>query len=376
MTLPAQRDALRIIQDIVAREKGSPLEREGVAELEAVLAALAGDQRAPSATAYSAREATIVFADLRGFSAIAAAYPTDVVLGLLNRCFGQMVDIVVRHYGTIDKFMGDAIMAVFHGDPAMPREHARRALLCAVEMQIAMHELRKRHEGERVPPIHLGIGISTGSVMAGLIGSDAYRAYTVIGDEVNLASRIEAVSLRGQVLMSEATYVHVSDFVHAGEPIEIHVKGRHESVKVREALGIPGLGKTLPRQDLRKSPRAEVALDLDFWRVDGKVVRPQSLRGAIRDISYDGLLARVDAPLPLYAELKLAFELPCLGFRASEIYARVVAMRTKGESHRAGVEFTSLAPHVAEKIRLFVQMRLQGECDARGQAVESSREGK
>ncbi|MEA3192681.1 MAG: adenylate cyclase [Betaproteobacteria bacterium] len=374
MKLPAQRDALRVIQDIVAREKGSPLEQQGVTQVEAVLAALAGGLRAPSATAYSAREATIVFADLRGFSAIAVAYPTDVVLGLLNRCFGLMVDIVVRHYGTIDKFMGDAIMAIFHGDPAMPREHARRALLCAVEMQIAMHELRRRHEGERVPPIHLGIGISTGSVMAGLIGSDAYRAYTVIGEEVNLASRIEAVSLRGQVLMSEATYEHVRDFVHAGEPIEIHVKGRREGVRVREALGIPGLGRTLPRQDQRKSPRAEVTLDLDFWRLDGKILRPRSLRGAIRDISYDGLLVRVDEPLPLYSELKLAFDLPCVGFRASEIYARVVSMRTQGESHLAGVEFTSLAAHAAEKVRLFVQMRLQGECDGRGQVTERSRD--
>src|SRR5438067_12622529 len=78
----------------------------------------------------SRHDATILFADLRGFSAIASRYPADVVLTLLNRCFGRMVDIIASHYGTVDKFMGDAIMAVFHGgDCAMPREHAQRAVL-------------------------------------------------------------------------------------------------------------------------------------------------------------------------------------------------------------------------------------------------------
>src|SRR6267142_4487359 len=97
-------------------------------------------------------------------------------------------------------------------------------------MQIEMNELRLRHQQEGVPELYMGIGINTGSVMAGLIGSDAYRAYTVIGDEVNLASRIEALSLRGQVLMSDTTYSHCRDFVHAGEPMEVHVKGKAERV--------------------------------------------------------------------------------------------------------------------------------------------------
>src|SRR6185503_1434988 len=109
-------------------------------------------------------------------------------------------------------------MVIFAGDQSTPRDHARRALLCAVEMQIAMNELRRLHREEVVPEMYLGIGISTGTVMAGLIGSDAYRAYTVIGEEVNLASRIEALSLRGQVLMSDATFAHCKDFVHVGEP--------------------------------------------------------------------------------------------------------------------------------------------------------------
>jgi adenylate cyclase len=362
MTLPLQRDALRMIQDIVREATGTALPVEARGRLEVVLRSLAaGEVPHTAGEGFSQREVTILFADLRGFSAIASAYATDVVLAVLNRCFALMTEIIVRHYGTIDKFMGDAIMVIFPGDPAAPRDHARRALLCAVEMQIAMKELRALHQGENAPQLYMGIGISTGTVMAGLIGSDAYRAYTVIGEEVNLASRIEALSLRGQVLMSEATYMHCGDFVHAGEPMEVHVKGKVERIRVREALAIPALGKAVPRQDVRKSPRVEVRIDLDYWPLEGKTVRAEGSRGVIRDLSYHGVAAEFERKLPLYSEVKLAFDLSFLGFRANDVYGRVVSLREDGARFLAGIEFTSLDTETQDRIELFVQMLLQGE---------------
>lgn len=362
MSKPLQRDALRIIQDIVRDTKGSALDREAVRRVEAVLRAVATGDVPPSLpdTAYSAREATILFADLRGFSAIAAAFPVRTVLHVLNRCFGMMAEIVAPHYGTIDKFMGDAIMVIFHGDPATPRDHARRALLCAVEMQIGMDKLRGRHRSEHLPELYLGIGISTGSVMAGLIGSDAYRAYTVIGDEVNMAARIEALSLRGQVLMSEATYAPCRDFVHVGEPMDVYVKGRASLMRVREALGIPALGKVVPRQDLRKSPRVPVRLDLQYWLLEGKTAHGKALRGEVRDLGYHGLLAELQNPAPLYSELKLAFALPPVGFSADEVYARIMSSRQHGARTLAGVEFTSVDDGTRMNIERCVQMLVQG----------------
>jgi adenylate cyclase len=362
MNRPLQRDALRIIVDIIREATGTALSAEARRRLEGVLKSLAaGEVPESSGQAFSQREVTILFSDLRGFSAIAASYPIEQVVGLLNRCFAAMVEIVERHYGTIDKFIGDAIMVIFAGDPAAPRDHARRALLCAIEMQIAMNDLRRLHKAEGLPDLYMGIGISTGSVMAGLIGSDAYRAFTVIGEEVNLASRIEALSLRGQVLMSETTYAHCRDFVHAGEPMEVHVKGKAERMRVHEALGIPGLGKVVPRQDVRKSPRVEVRLDLDYWPVEGKAVRAEGSRGVIRDLGYRGLLAELERPRPLHSELKLAFDLSFLGFHASDVYGRVVSLREDGERFLAGIEFTSLDAETQSRIELFVQMLLQGE---------------
>ena len=365
MTEALLRDALRLIQDIVAEAKGSRLDGEAVRRVEVVLKRLAAAETAHLADPeYSQREATILFADLRGFSSITAAYPADVVLSVLSRCFGRMTEVVVRHYGTIDKFMGDAIMVVFHGDASSPRDHAQRAVLCAVEMQLAMNELRQQHREDKLPEIFIGIGISTGVVMAGLIGSDAYRAYTVIGEEVNLAARIEAFSLRGQVLMSEVTYAHCRDFVQAGEPMEVYVKGKSERLRIREALAIPELGKVVPRQEVRKSPRVEVDLTVKYQPLEGKMVGAQLLMGRMRDLGYHGALVQFAAPLSLYSEVKLAFHLPRLDFRAEEIYARIVSVREQAGKHLAGLEFTSLGAETNSQIQLFVQMCIQGEAGA------------
>ena len=353
------RDTLRLVQDIVIETKGSPLDREAVRRLEAVLERLAaGEIASPEGADYSQREATILFADLRGFSAIAAAYPTPLVLRVLSRCFGLMSEIIVRHYGTIDKFMGDAIMAVFHGHSSR-RDHAQRAVLAAVEMQIGMNALRQRHRDEGLPEIYIGIGISTGEVMSGLIGSDAYRAYTVIGEEVNTAARIEALSLRGQVLMSETTYAHCSDFVHAGEPMEVNVKGRGGALRVFEALGIPAFGKTVPRQDVRRSPRVTVNLGLRYSHLDGKRVLATVYKGTVRDLSYHGLGAEIDEPLPLYYEIKLALDIETTAEPVDDVYARVVNARAAGARWRVGLEFTSLSAESSGKIRRIVQQLIQ-----------------
>jgi adenylate cyclase len=361
MTDPLLRDTLRLLQDIVTETKGSPLDRQAMRRVEEVLKRLAAPEARQADTGYSRHEATILFADLRGFSAISTGYPPDVVLGLLSSCFGAMTEIVVRHYGTIDKFMGDAIMVVFHGENPSPRDHAQRAVLCAVEMQIAMQALRQQHRQEGLPEVHLGIGISTGTVMAGLIGSPAYRAYTVIGEEVNLAARIEAFSMRGQVLISETTAQHCTEFADVGEPMDVHVKGRSERLRIREVLAIPELGKVVHRHELRKSPRVEVDLSFAYRPLVGKMVASRALAGRLRDLGYHGALGEVVEPLPLYSEVQLSFELPRLASRAEAVYARVVSMREHAGKHLAGLEFTSLSDEASAKIRLFVQMRIQGE---------------
>jgi adenylate cyclase len=312
---------------------------------------------APQDAAFREREASMLFADLRGFSAITGAYPAYVVLGVLSRCFGLLADLVVKHGGTVDKFLGDGMMAVFYSD-VVP-DHARRAAQCAVEMQVAMDQVRQLHRRDELPDVYLGIGISSGIVMTGVIGSPAYRAYTIVGEDVNLASRLEALSLRGQVLVSEATYTHCADFVEAMPPAEAYVKGRPQAVRMRELLAIPSAGLSVPRNDLRRSPRVPVSLGLQYQIMNGKVVSEESLPGYVRDLGYHGMLADVASPFPVYTELKLVFDLPFLAFRVTDLYARAVSVRERGGRYYCGLEFTSVSAEAEKRIRLFVQMQAQ-----------------
>jgi class 3 adenylate cyclase len=198
VTDPLLRDAVRQIQDIVTEAKGSPLYREDVRRVIEVLERLAAPDYARSAdTGYSQREATILFADLRGFSSIAASYPAGVVLGVLSRCFGMLTEIIVRHYGTIDKFMGDALMALFNA-PAPQPDHVVRAAQAALGLQRAVESALQGRSG--VP--HFRVGVHTGHAVIGNVGTEEVRNFTAIGDAVNLASRLQEHAAGGEVVVS------------------------------------------------------------------------------------------------------------------------------------------------------------------------------
>jgi adenylate cyclase len=352
------REMLRRIQGIVARETGKPLGPGAERELAGVLEGANGASRASAFDqGFINREVTILLADVRGFTAIAASHPADTVIHLLNDCLGRMSEIALSHQGTIDKFMGDAIMVLF-GAPVSRPDDVRRALACAVEMQLAMREFNSPDGQRDLPEMYLGIGMSTGTVLAGMLGSERHSEYTVIGDEVNMASRIVALSLRGQVLISQGTHDRCRDFVETGDPMDIHVKGKSRAVNLREVVAIPSLGLAVPRQENRRSHRVAVELPLRYHLIVDGIVLPESHPGTIRDIGYGGVLLEVDRELPLYSEVKFDFELPLIGHCVRDIYARTV-FRKRGEGGNLfGTEFTSVGKAASADIRLFVQLQV------------------
>lgn len=147
---------------------------------------------------------TVLFADIRAFTAFSETENPEKVVGLLNRFFSAMSEIIFAHGGTLDKYTGDGLMALF-GAPSATPEDAKNALEAAVAMQKRLVTLNEELETDGFKPIHVGIGLHTGEATVGYIGSDQRSEYTAIGDTVNIASRLESNALGGQILISDAT---------------------------------------------------------------------------------------------------------------------------------------------------------------------------
>jgi class 3 adenylate cyclase/ActR/RegA family two-component response regulator len=180
-------------------------------------------------------EATILFSDIRGYSALAEQLPPRELATLLARHLAAMSEVVLEHGGTLDKFTGDAVMAVF-GAPDPQPDHAERGLRCARAMQARQAELNWEAWAESAQEIGMGIGVNTGTVIAGTIGGAGRLQYTVVGDAVNVAARLQAEAIAGEILATASTMAAAPDV--AAEPIgPREVKGRKESVEVYRVVG-------------------------------------------------------------------------------------------------------------------------------------------
>jgi adenylate cyclase len=184
---------------------------------------------------------TILFTDIRSFTSISERMDPQQLVGLLNEYFTEMVSIVMQEDGVVDKYIGDAIMAVF-GAPVSKPEDAVHAVRAAVRMRGALESLNVRLVERGIPALRTGIGIHTGEVVAGNIGSDKRMEYTVIGDPVNVASRLETSTkeLGVDVLISHDTFELTKGAIDARPVREITVKGRARAVMTYEVLGIKG----------------------------------------------------------------------------------------------------------------------------------------
>jgi adenylate cyclase len=186
---------------------------------------------------------TILFSDIRSFTSISEKMDAQALVALLNEYFTEMVSIVMQHDGVVDKYIGDAIMAVF-GAPVPRADDAKNAVRAAVHMREALARLNEKLVARGVAPLATGIGLHTGEVVAGNIGSEQRMEYTVIGDAVNLASRLEGSTkdFHVGVVMSQATYELTKDVVETRPLKEIVVKGRAEAVMTYEAVRLKGEG--------------------------------------------------------------------------------------------------------------------------------------
>ena len=180
------------------------------------------------------KEISVLFADIRGFTSLSEKLSPHEVVAMLNAYLGGMTDSVLKQKGTLDKYIGDCIMAVFNSPLKQP-DHIIRAIKTALEMQKAVDKISKT---KKVPTVQCGIGINAGEAVVGNIGSEKRVDYTAIGDAVNIASRLCSVAKGGQVIISEQTYHKVKDKIIAKKIGEVKLKGKEKLVVIYEVKSI------------------------------------------------------------------------------------------------------------------------------------------
>jgi adenylate cyclase len=182
-------------------------------------------------------EITMLFSDIRGFTTMSDGRPPEEVVNTLNEYFEVMVDILFQYHGTLDKFVGDEIIGLF-GAPIALDDGPYKSVACALAMLQALAEFNHTRASENLPPIQIGIGINTGNVITGAIGSTRALQYTAIGDAMNVASRLVNVASPGEIIISENTYRHVAGRVEAIALPPVRVKGKADELKVYRVTGL------------------------------------------------------------------------------------------------------------------------------------------
>ena len=188
------------------------------------------------------KEITVLFSDIRGFTSFSEKHQPEEVVSLLNEYLGAMTEIVFEHEGTLDKFVGDAIMALW-GAPVGQPDHAERACRCALDMIKKLKELQEKWTAEGKYAIDIGIGINTGDMVVGNMGAEGKKMdYTVIGDNVNLGARLEGLTRQynNHIIISEFTYEQVKQVVQVNELGSVTVKVKQKPVVIYDLVGVKG----------------------------------------------------------------------------------------------------------------------------------------
>jgi PAS domain S-box-containing protein len=295
------------------------------------------------------RKLTMMMTDLRGFTSLSERLPADRVVKLLNRYLAAMVPIIKQYQGTIDEFIGDAIFVLF-GAPVWQEDDAERAVACAVAMQIAMDEVSAENRKEDLPEVEMGIGLHTGQVVVGNIGSPERMKYGVVGSHVNLTSRIQACTTGGQILVSETTRQELGNKLKIGKQMEVRAKGIEHPVVLFEALGIGGRHKlSLPEVVDTLVPLKD-EIPLRYEVLESSQVGGAMSKGVLTKVSLKCAEARLENAIPTLSNLKMHLigsggeELP------GTLYGKVLG-RLRDTSTGVSIRFTSIAPEIDVLLR-------------------------
>lgn len=292
------------------------------------------------------RNVSVLMCDLRGFTQMAERLPPESVVAIINNYLGVMTDVIMESGGTIDEFIGDAILVLF-GAPVARPDHARSAVRCALRMQRTLESVNRMNSEQNLPSIAMGIGINTGEVVVGNIGSERRTKYGVVGRNVNLASRIESCTVGGQILISETTLTEAGTDLVCEGTLEVHPKGFPQPITLYDVRGIRG-------EDLDLSERPADLVQLSspipvrVGVIEGKDAGGGLDDGELSSLSSSEAIVRGIEPPAVLANVRLHFRLGDEAVDTPAMYAKVIDVPDGTGTFR--IRFTSIPDVAAEKI--------------------------
>ena len=275
---------------------------------------------------------TILMSDLRGFTAMSERMEPHRLLAMLNHYFGEMTEIIQQRNGTIIEFMGDAIVAIF-GAPLASESHASEAVAAAVEMQARMHEVNQWNKHRGYPMLEMGIGINTGDVIIGNIGSEKRTKYGVVGKNANLCGRIESYTVGGQILISPQTRELIKEPLAVDREQVVFPKGVKAPLVLTSVMGIGGkYGLSCQAQEMHQLIPLNPPHNIEFFIIKGKHSDMESNHGILTALSGKEAIMETGAAIEEYDNLHLEI--------GGKLYCKVISREERGWKLR----FTAIPP--------------------------------
>jgi adenylate cyclase len=299
------------------------------------------------------RCATILLADLCGFTSLSERLPAEDVVAMLNIYLETMTEIIQKYQGTIDEFIGDGILVIF-GAPILRPDDPQRAVACAVEMQLAMTSVNERNRRAGYPEVALGVGLNTGEVVVGNIGSQKRIKYAVVGRAVNLTARIESYTVGGQIFISETTLDECGEILWIDRAMKVMPKGVKKPLTIHEVGGIGGdFQLFLPPKPEISWIELKQVIPVQFTVVDWKHTEELGHGGAITKIAPKMVEIHSKVlPSPL-ANLRISLYDPDDHEITDDLYGKVVAHLSETPPAFL-VHFTSVPPEAEAFLSKFL----------------------
>ncbi|MCP4157477.1 MAG: adenylate/guanylate cyclase domain-containing protein [bacterium] len=295
------------------------------------------------------RVITLLMSDLRGFTAITERLPAENVVGILNIYLSIMTDVIFKHRGTIDEFIGDGILALF-GAPQQQQDDAVRAVACAVEMQNAMAEVNKQNRKAGYPELEMGIGINTGELVVGNIGSPKRIKYGVVGSNINLTARIESYTVGGQIFISESTRESCGPILRIDDRMSVMPKGVAKPIPIYEIGGIySDYNIFIPQKEKIQLITLTKPIKVRFSIVTGNYVANKTYTGEMKRIGAGEAEIHSPRNVRKLSELKISVLNEKDEEIVADIYGRVV--ENIADTHAVfRINFTSVTPEARHYI--------------------------